>query len=402
MEFLYKAKNQKGEVINGKIEAPSDEQAILTLHQRNLLILSLDYVEHGVFKVDIGSFFNRPSKKDLVVFTRQLATLIEADVPLLEGLRILGEQIEKASFRKVILSVATGVEGGASLSIALAEHGKIFDTFFINLIKVGEVTGKLQSTLNYLADYLERSSGLDSKIKGALFYPVFVLSALIIIVIIMMTTVIPQLLQIIKDAGVTELPLTTRILVGVSGFVNHYIIYIIVGVIAIAIGFYEYIKTPAGAYQWDTFIIKMPRFGTIARNLFLARIAETLATLIRSGVPILEGLSITAHVVGNRVYERILLEAQTSLKGGGSISSVLRQYEEFPPLVSSMIATGEKTGKTDTMLDNVLKYYKMEAENDIQNLSQLIEPLLILILGIGVGGLVAAVLLPIYSLISVG
>ena len=335
------------------------------------------------------------------MFTRQLATLIESGIPLIEGLQVLAHQMEKPSFRKVVNAIITSIEGGASLSIALQEHDNVFDAFFVNLVRVGEVSGKLQTTLNYLADYLEHSASLNSKIKGALFYPAFVLSSLVVVGAIMMTTVVPQLLQIIQDAGVTDLPLMTRILLAVSAFLHDYIIVVVVVVVALIIGIYEFTRTATGRYQWDSFKIHVPRFGRISRNLYIARIAETLATLIRSGVPILEGLSITARVVGNEVYERILLGAVESLRGGGSISEALAQHEEFPSLVSSMIATGEKTGRTDFMLENILKYYKTEAENDVQNLSQLIEPFLILILGIGIGGLVAAVLLPIYSLVSV-
>ena len=401
MQFQYQAKNQTGQAIQGTIDAPSDEQAVAILPQKNLFILSLYRASSSTWKMDLNSLFSRPSKKDLVVFTRQLATLIESGIPLIEGLQVLAHQMEKPSFRKVVNAIITSIEGGASLSIALQEHDNVFDAFFVNLVRVGEVSGKLQTTLNYLADYLEHSASLNSKIKGALFYPAFVLSSLVVVGAIMMTTVVPQLLQIIQDAGVTDLPLMTRILLAVSAFLHDYIIVVVVVVVALIIGIYEFTRTATGRYQWDSFKIHVPRFGRISRNLYIARIAETLATLIRSGVPILEGLSITARVVGNEVYERILLGAVESLRGGGSISEALAQHEEFPSLVSSMIATGEKTGRTDFMLENILKYYKTEAENDVQNLSQLIEPFLILILGIGIGGLVAAVLLPIYSLVSV-
>lgn len=403
MEFIYRAKNQSGELIEGKIDAPTEDQAVNILQQKNLILLSLEAVQKSIFKTDILKFLIRPSQKDLVIFTRQMATLIDADVPLVEGLHTLAIQVEKESFRKVLASVAVSIEGGASLSVALSEHKKIFSQFYISLVKAGEVSGKLQTTLLYLADYLERSFALNSKIKGALSYPTFVLSALVLVTIILMTTVLPQLLSVIKDAGVKDLPLTTTILVAITSFVNRFIVLIILLLVGGVAGLLYYLKTPGGKSNFDSFKVKMPQFGRIARNFYLARIAETLSTLIKAGVPILEGITITSEVVGNDLYEDILLRAKASVQNGGNISEILQNYPLlFPPLVYSMLAIGEKTGRTDFMLDNIFKFYKAEAENDVQNLSQLIEPVLILLLGLGVGVLVSAVLLPIYSLVGAG
>ena len=283
-----------------------------------------------------------------------------------------------------------------------AANKKVFSKFYVSLVRAGEVSGKMQTTLTYLADYLERSASLNSKIRGALSYPAFVLFALVAVSIIMMTTVLPQLLSIIKDAGVQDIPMTTKILIAVTNFVNKYIALLAVlfgGAIFAAV---YYVKTPEGINKFDNFKIKMPQFGAVVRALYLARIAETLSTLIKSGVPILEGLDITSEVVGNSVYREILIRAKENVRGGGTISEVFEQYKEFPPLVSSMLAIGEKTGRTDFMLENIFNFYKNESETSIQNLSQLIEPILILVLGLGVGLLVAAVLLPIYSLVGSG
>ncbi|MDO8668869.1 MAG: type II secretion system F family protein, partial [Candidatus Buchananbacteria bacterium] len=291
---------------------------------------------------------------------------------------------------------------GASLSVALAEHHKVFDRFYISLVRAGEVAGKLQTTLTYLANYLERSASLNSKIKGALAYPAFVLSAMIVVMILLMTMVMPQLLSVIKDSGITDIPFTTRVLVATTGFINKYLILLFILLIGGVFMFIYYIKTPRGRERFDSFKIRIPRFGEITRNFYLARIAETLATLIKSDVPILDGLGITADVVGNAVYRDILLQAKENVRGGGTISEVFEKYKEIPPLVSSMLIIGEKTGRTDFMLENIFNFYKAESENSIQNLSQLIEPVLILILGAGVGLLVSAVLLPIYSLVGAG
>jgi type IV pilus assembly protein PilC len=403
MEFNYRAKQQSGELVEGKLEAPSEDRAVILLHQKDLVVLSLEPAKKGLLGgQDLLSMFNKPSKKDIVMFTRQMATLVDADVPLVEGLHTLARQIEKESFKKIISSVTSSIEGGASLSVALSEHGKVFSKFYISLVRTGEVSGKLQDTLSYLADYLERSAGLNSKIRGALTYPAFILCAMIVVVIILMTTVLPQLLSIIKDAGVTDLPLTTKILVAVTGFVNKFIIPLVIVIIGLIVGFFYSIGTPKGRDKFDSFKVKMPQFGKVVRNLYLARVAETLSTLIKAGVPILEGLTITSDVVGNVVYRNILLEAVENVRGGGTISEILDRYKEFPPLFTSMLSIGEKTGRTDFMLENIFKFYKTESENDVQNLSQLIEPVLILVLGVGVAGLVSAVLLPIYSLVGAG
>lgn len=402
MEFIYQAKNQTGELITGKIEAPSEDQAVNVLHQKNLAILSLETTKKSFASQDITKFFSRPSRKDVVLFTRQLATMVEADVPLVEGLHALVRQIEKESFKKIVTAVVSSIEGGAPLSVALAEHHNVFDRFYISLVKAGEVTGKLQTTLSYLADYLERSASLNSKIKGALSYPAFVLSAMIVVVILLMTMVLPQLLSVINEAGVTDLPFTTKVLIAATVFFNKYLFLWIILVVSGLVILIYYLKTPRGRERLDNFKIKMPRFGEITRNFYLARIAETLATLIKSDVPILDGIGITADVVGNDVYRKILLQAQKNVQGGGTISEVFEKYKEIPQLVSSMLVIGEKTGRTDFMLENIFNFYKNESENSIQNLSQLIEPVLILILGLGVGLLVSAVLLPIYSLVGAG
>lgn len=401
MQFTYQAKTTAGELLEGTIDAVSEDQAILSLHQKNLFVLSLAPKDARFFKADLLAFFNRPSRKDLVLFTRQLATLIDADVPLLEAVSTLGRQAEKESFRKMILSIAGAIEGGTALSVALAEHERVFNKFYTSLVRVGEVSGKLQETLLYLADYLERSADLNSKIKSALFYPVFVLISLVIVGVIMMTTVIPQLLTIIRDSGVTELPLPTRALIGTSSFFQHYALVILIVLILGVIGIAQYLRTSQGKMFRDRLLINIPKFGRIIRSFYIARISETLATLVRSSVPILDSIHITSEVVGNEVYRGILLEAEQNIRSGDSLSATLAEHREFPTLVSSMLETGERTGRTEAILGNILKFYRTEAEQSVQNIAQLIEPLLILILGIGIGLLVAAVLLPIYSLINV-
>ena len=298
--------------------------------------------------------------------------------------------------------MASSVEGGASLSSAVSEFHTVFSPFYGSLIKAGEVSGKMQDALGYLADYLERSSSLNSKIRGALSYPAFVLFGLVVVTIIMMTTVLPQLLAILEDAGIQNLPLTTRIIITITGFFNNYILYLLVAMALGIILLVNYIKTPNGQAWFDNIRIRIPRLGSIIRGFYLARFAETLSTLIKSGVPILQSLEVTSDVMGNVIYKEYILEARDNVKSGGTISEILQKYDEFPAMVTSMLSIGEKTGRTDFMLENIFKFYKNETENNLQNISQLLEPILIMILGVAVGFLVSGILLPIYSLVGAG
>lgn len=400
MEFNYQVKNQTGQIANGVIDAPTADSAVNILHTKGYVILSLTEVNKDLFSKDINSVLDRPKLKDIVVFTRQLSTLIEADMPLAEGLRTLSLQVDKVALKKVVAEVANAVESGSSLSAALAMHPKLFSSFYIKLVQAGEVSGKLESSLMYLADYMERSQGINSKIKGALAYPAFVVSALVVVGLIMTIYVLPQLLSVFKDSGITDLPLSTRVLMGVTNFVNGYIYYILVVLVVGGYLIFRYLRTPNGKAFIDNFLVNAPGLGKVVRNLFLARMAESLSTLIKSGIAILEALKITSDLVGNANYKAIILEAEENVRGGGGISEVLSKHKEMPPLFNSMVAIGERTGKLDYMLDHVSKFYKSESDTAINSITQLIEPILVLVLGFAVAILVSSILLPIYSLVG--
>ncbi len=398
--YNYKVKTQTNEIREGTIDAPSQEVALDTLQAKNLVVFFLEEAKRDIFKQDIFAAFSKPKSKDLVMFTRQLATLISADVSLVTGLKILQQQVEKPSFAKIIDEISTAIEGGSSLSGALSLHPELFSPFYISLVKSGEVSGKLDATLLYLADHLEGSAALNSKIRGALSYPIFVLFAMVVVSVIMVVYVLPNLLVILKEAGVKDLPLSTRALIWITDFVNNNLIILGLALVGGIYAVLSYAKTTAGRLRWDRFKIEVPGFGRVVRNLYIARFAETLSTLVKSGVPILQGLEVTSDVMGNIIFKNIILEARENVRSGGTISETLSKFEEFPPLVTSMLSVGEKTGKTDFMLDNILKFYKTESDNDIQNISSLIEPALILVLGFGVAILVASILLPIYSMVG--
>ncbi|MDO8495183.1 MAG: type II secretion system F family protein [bacterium] len=402
MQFLYEAKDKEGGLVSGTVDAYTEDLAIEALNEKGMTLLSLTVAKKGVFNIDVGAFFTKPNNSDVVVFTRQLATIISADIPLIEGLQTIGAQSDKKGFSIIIAEMTETVRGGSSLSKAMALYPSLFSSFYISLVRSGEISGRLEGSLVYLADYLEKSQALNSKIRGALAYPVFILCALGAVTLVMMTSVLPKLLDIIKESGVApeDIPPITRALMAITGFFNSYIVFIVAGLLGLGIFLRQYIRTEVGHYKLDRAKINVPRLGVVARNIYIARISETLATLIKAGVPILDGIKITSEIAGNDVYRDILLEAQKSVQNGGSISDVISKYKEFPKLVSSMLAIGEKTGKTDFMLESIFKFYNFEAEKDIQNMSQLIEPVLILLLGAGVGLLVAGILLPIFSLVG--
>jgi len=399
-EFNYQAKTREGHVVQGVVDAPNQTTAVDILHGRGYIILSLEALNKGAFDYDINSFFSRPNNKDLVIFTRQLSTLIDADMPLSEGLRTLARQIEKSTFRKIISEIAEAVEGGSLLSAALAQYPKLFSNFYIKLVQSGEVSGKLQESLAYLATYVEQSQAVTVKLRGALTYPAFIIFSLIVVGILMMVYVLPQLLGIFKEIGAVDLPISTRILIWTTDFFNNNLVVTsIIGVTVIVLGVY-FMRTPEGKVWLDNIKIKTPPLGNVIRNLYLARIADSLSTLMKSGIPILDSLRITADLVGNIRYRTIILDAHDSVKGGGSISSSLAKYEEIPPLFSSMISIGERTGKMDFILEHVSKFYKSESESSIDTIGQIIEPALILVLGVAVAGLVSSILLPIYNVVG--
>jgi len=403
MEFNYQIKTQTGEAIEGKIEAGGEDEAVKVLHGRGYTILSLQQIKKDIFSVDLNQYINKPNNKDIVVFTRQLSTLIDANMPLAEGLRTLAKQIEKVSFKKVVAEISEAVEGGSSLSKALAAHPKLFSLFYIKLVQSGEVSGKLNESLLYVADYLERSKAINSKIIGALAYPAFVIFALIVVTSIMVVYVLPQLLVIFEEIGVEELPITTRALIFLTDFINKFLYAIIIGFLAVAYALWSYIRTPAGQAWLDNAKINFPVLGQVVRNLYLARISESLATLIKAGIPILDVLRVTADLVDNNNYRNIMLAAEDNVRRGGKISEVLAEHhKEVPPLFASMVAIGEKTGKLDFILGHIAKFYKGESDDAISGISQLIEPILILLLGIGVAILISSILLPIYNLVGVG
>ncbi|MBU4030670.1 type II secretion system F family protein [Patescibacteria group bacterium] len=397
MKFNYLARDLKGETQTGVIEASDYSAALKILQDKGLIVVNLKIGGRALLISREIKIFNRIKRKDIFVFFRQLAILVDADVPLVQSLNILSKQTESRSLKDIISATASDVDGGMAFSKAMGKHPKVFSIFSVNLIKSGEISGRLQETLNYLADYLEKEFYLISRVRGAMTYPAFILGAFIIVGVLVMTMVIPNLTSILLEAE-QELPFSTKIVIWTSDFIRGSWWLILTFLIVFGFVIARYKKTARGKFYWDMFKLKIPIFGKIFQKTYLARIADNLGTLVKGGVSIIQSLNITGQVVGNAIFQQIIFQARDDVKVGKSISSVLEERDEFPPLFSQMVKTGEKTGKLDLILEKISIFYSKEVDNIVNNLSQIIEPLLIVILGVGVSILVFAVFIPIYNL----
>src|SRR3989344_808103 len=401
MKFEYKAKGPKGGLQSGVVEASNRAGALEILQDNKLTVLSLkEKTGSGMLDFDLAALFTTPPK-ELVIFSRSLSSLFEAGVPLVESIRILGEETMNLPFRRVLLTVANDIDGGLPFSKAIAQHPKTFSNFYVSMIRTGEVSGGLQETLLFLADHLAKEYSLKKKIKSALTYPAFIVSVFVIVGLVIFVFVLPQLLNTLEQISGGELPLFTRILAAVSGFVVDWLWLILVILVGGAGSLLYAVKTPQGLRAWHEIQLQLPVFGQLFKKVYQARFAENLATLVRSGLPILEALQIVADVVDNKVYSEIVEDVASKVKTGKSIESALRQYPvQFSPLLTQMVAVGEKSGKLDSILQKIADFFQQEVENTVATLSSLIEPMLIVVLGVGVGLMVGAVLIPMYSVIT--
>jgi type IV pilus assembly protein PilC len=396
--FKYKATTPEGEIKEGDLEAASLEIAISALQKRNLIVVSLDPVkkELSFFKKDIFSS-TRIKKGDVVIFSRQIATLFEAKVPILTSFKLLASETENVSFRKILVEVVGDIEGGAKVSQAMSRHPKAFSEFYVNMVRAGEESGKLEEVFLYLADYLERSYELTSKAVKALIYPAFVISTFIIVMVLMMVVVVPKLTDIIKESG-QEAPVYTRAVIMISDILKSYGVFVLLFLVAVVVALWRYSRTKTGSFAISKFQISTPFIGVFYRKLYLSRIADNLQTLITGGVSMIRSLEITADVVGNHVYKSILKETIEAVKGGANISESFSRHEEISPLVTQMIRIGEETGKLDFILKTLARFYKREVDEALETLVTLIEPAMIIVLGVGVGLVLASVLVPIYNI----
>lgn len=397
--YEYKAKNMDGQSVTGVVEAPSENVATDVLKEKALIILSIsERKQFTLFQSSLG-FLRRVPQRDIALFARQLAVMISATVPIVQSLRILVKQTSNINFKIIISEVADEVDGGAKLSQTLARYPTVFSDFFIHMIRSGETTGKLDETLNYLADQQEKDYDLTSKIKGSMTYPIFILSGLVIVGVMMMIFVIPQLTSVLKEGG-AAIPLSTRLLIGTSDFLRNFWWVLVILIVGAVIGARFIMGTPWGKNQIDRIKMRLPIFGNIFQRIYLVRFSRSLSTLIVSGITLTRSLEIVADVIGNSVYRELTLKTIKEIEDGNSISSVFSQSKDIPPMLSQMMAVGEQTGKLDFVLDRLANFYARELENSVTNLVSLIEPLILVIMGVAVAMLVVSILLPLYNLSS--
>ena len=397
--FKYKARNQAGEERGGVVEAGNVEAAIELLQRNNLIVISIHEEKQASFISRKLSSLRPIKVAELILFTRQLSTLFSAKVPVVQSLRTLASESSSENFRIIIAELADRVGSGSRLSQALSEHTEVFTPFYINLVRSGEESGKLEETFDFLAGYLERSEYLASKARNAMIYPAFIIVTFILVLVALLTYVIPSLTQILEETG-QELPWYTALIITVSKALLAYGAYIAIFFVLGITALIRFLRTEAGRELYDRFLLIFPIISGIYRKIYLSRIADNLATLFSGGIPILDALRISSDVVDNAVYRKILLDAAESVRGGSTISASFSRHHDIPPLVTQMIKIGEETGRLDFILSKLSIYYRQEVDNLLSNLVSLIEPILIVSLGLVVAFIVAAVFVPLYSVTS--
>lgn len=398
MKFKYRAIAKNGEEQNGKIEAATREKAVELLQKYDLIVVS---VEEGGDTISLSGLMAKVRRKvpikKIVIFSKELSILISSGVSLVEALKIEYEQEESQLFREQIMAIADMVDDGDQFSEALARFPNTFSDFYVNIVRSGEVSGRMQESLLHLADYVEKNYLLGSQVKNAMMYPCVILLGFLGVGVCMMIFVVPQLVGIFQE-NATELPLPTKILIFLSDLLTNNLPLLIIGVTGTVMFLKKYIKTEKGKMQLDTLLLTLPPFNELFKKFYLARFADNLSMLIGSGVNIVNALEISGDVAGNSVYKKIIYSSVEDVKIGGSIAFAFEDNKYVSPMVSKMLKIGEKTGKVDSVLKDVAKFYNNEVDIAVGGLTAIIEPILILALGGGVGLMVAAIIMPIYQM----
>ena len=397
MLFKYRAIDKDGHEREGTIEAFSQDGAVAELQRRELVISSLAAMaKKNALDIQIP-FLNRIPNKDVVILSRQIATLFEAQVSALRVFRLLASEVENQQLAEVLTAIADDLQGGSPISAALTRHPRVFSPFYVNMVRAGEESGKLSETFVSLADHLDRSYDITSRAENALIYPAFVVVVFFAVMALMLTLVIPKISAVLLDSG-AEVPIYTTIIIGFSQFLVSYGIFVLIGLVGLGIYLWRLSKTERGKLTFDGLKLSLPYLGDLYEKLYLARIADSFAAMLLAGVTVVEALDITASVVGNSIYQAVLADVVADVKGGASIADAFARHPEIPGIMVAMVKVGEETGELGNILDTLAKFYDREVQNAIDTLVGLIEPLMIVMLGVGVGVLLAAVLLPIYNL----
>ncbi|PIR05523.1 hypothetical protein COV56_02295 [Candidatus Kuenenbacteria bacterium CG11_big_fil_rev_8_21_14_0_20_37_9] len=401
MIYNYRAKNKRGTTVEGTIEAFDKNDAIARLADEEIILLSIEQEQSKDFVGINIAFLNRVKNRDLVMFSRQLAVMSSATLPIVQSLRILAEQTENLKLKQTIIDIADDVDGGEKFSNSLERHNKIFSEFFVSMVRSGETSGKLDKVLNYLADEQEKDYALMSKIKGAMIYPAFILAALGGVGIVMMVFVVPKMTSILQETG-GELPIATKILIEVSSFLSSPIsggsLLLVVVLVIIVVKFI--LKKEKPRQYFDFFKLKLPVFGSLFQRIYLVRFTRSLGTLVDGGVPLPKSLAIVADVVGNAYYKNLIQRTVKEVEDGNPIADTFLETKEVPPMISHMLSVGEKTGRISEVLNKMTEFYAKEIESMVTNLISLIEPMIMILMGVAVGIMVAAVIMPMYNMAS--
>ena len=394
--FNYEAVDRDGSKRDGEIEAHNVDVAIASLQNRGLIISTIKPAEKkSLFESNIT--MGGVKNKDIVILSKQLATLFEAQVSALRIFRLLGAEARSPVLRRALEVVAADISDGSSITAALRKHPKVFSDFYVNMVAAGEESGKLSETFVYLSSYLDRSYELTSKAKNALVYPAFVISIFFIVMYLMLTMVIPKIAQILIDSG-QELPFVTKLVVGFSNFLSNYGVFFIASIVIFGFLAFRFSRTEQGAAIFDDIKLSIPVVGTLYHKLYLARIAGNMNMMLTSGISMVKTLDNTAAVVDNKVYEVVIKDITNKVSSGASVSDAMKQHKIIPSMFTQMVAIGEETGRMSSVLDTMARFYEREVINSVDTLVGLIEPIMIVALGLGVGGLLAAVLIPIYNI----
>ena len=394
--YVWVAQTKKGRKLKGELEAASEQIARAQLKKRNLEVLKLKPKPKDLFE-KIPFMQPKVKNKDIVVFTRQFSTMIDAGLPLVQGLNILTEQSTNPTLRAILKQVTKDVEGGSTLAEALKKHPKVFDDLFVNLVAAGEVGGILDTILQRLATFVEKSDDLKRKIKGAMTYPIVVVAIAIIVIAVILIFVIPVFQDMFESFG-SALPAPTQLVVNMSDFMKSNFIWVFLAIAALIFAYKQYRNSKGGRKTTDNLFLKLPIFGDLLKKTAVARFTRTLGTMLASGVPILDSLEIVAKTAGNVIIEEIIYDVRSSIAEGQTIAEPLSENDIFPGMVTQMISVGEATGALDTMLNKVADFYDKEVDAAVDALTSMLEPLLMLFLGGSIGGLVVAMYLPIFSM----
>lgn len=395
--FSYKVKDSRGTESEGAVEAENEAQASEVLRERGYQVLSVTAREAESVGEVRFTFLQRITPKDVVVFSRQLSVMVGASVAIVRSLRTAARQTTNTKLRAIVLDIANEVEGGVRLSDAFNKHPRVFGSFYINMLRSGETSGKLDEVLLYLADQQEKDYDLRQRVRGAMTYPIFVLVMLFVVGTVMMIFVVPKLTAVLAESGV-QLPISTRMLIATSHFFVRFWYLIVGGAFGAVFGFQAAQRTPAGKRVIDNLLIRLPVFGPMMRKIYMTRITHSLSTLIEGGVDMITALKVVAGIVGNEAYREIMIKTVQEVAAGNSMTTVWRSNKIIPDMVTQMVAVGEETGKLQVVLERLTEFYTREVNASVANLSTAVEPLIMVIMGVAVGALVMAIILPMYTL----